>query len=182
MYWIVEPHTDDAYLSLHEHIIGPWQAFPKTIITFYGAGHIIKEACYYARATGCEHKWLGLREVTWGDADPVPTDWRSWISEAQESDTLVLPIGIRQPSHVAIAGMDVSLPMRRLWYLDAKYVQQIARMEVQEKVSGMVVESILASSIDKAHYKNIFASQAHRFMLAPDLYPPSVEIVLRKPL
>lgn len=178
MYWLIEPHVDDAYLSLHEHITGPWRDIPKTIVTMYGRD-IIDEGRYYAHATGCDYRWWGLSESGWREHElPPPTFLHD---TCRPGDTVVLPIGIRQPVHVLLGQSTIPDEVRALWYLDAKYIQQVARQEVLDKTSGLIVESILVASSDKHHYKNIFVSQAHRFLLAPDLYPPTVEIVLRKP-
>lgn len=176
MYWIIEPHSDDAYLSLHCHIVGPWSNLPRTIITCYGAGDVIDEAEYYAQATGCGYRFLGLYEKGWTVVDdPRPlAEWLDW----RPGDTLVLPLGIRQPAHLRVAGIPVPDGLECLRYLDAKYVQSEAGDELRQKVQGMTVRSVCSASSEKLHYRNIFVRQAHRFMLAPDLYPPSVEIVL----
>lgn len=183
MLWIVEPHSDDAYISLHEHITWLWKDLDKTLVTVYCTKDPVAEASesgHYASATDCNYLWHGLWEDGWKAMQPLPSLFEL-LPGVKAGDTIVLPLGIRQPAHLAIANISIPEGLYVLWYLDAKYIQQIAREEVQHKTRELIVYSILASSIDKSHYKNIFLSHAHQFLLASDLYPPPVEILLRKP-
>jgi hypothetical protein len=174
MYWIIEPHSDDAFLSLHGHIMRPWKDEPKTIVTIYGPLNRISEAKYYAHATGCNHHAFNLCEDGWLSIDPVPPI-KDWIITLNPNDTLILPLGLRQPAHLAVADLQWS---GRIWrYLDMYFSQQAAAEEMQQKVHGLKIQSMVYALADKSNYLGLFPTQVNRFLLNPQLYPPHLEIV-----
>ena len=100
MYWLIEPHADDVFLSLHQHIVSRWKDIPKTIVTVFADHRRQREAAVYARAVGCSHISLGLTESgslkSTAPAIPPITDWDLSI---RTTDQLIFPLGLQHPDH-----------------------------------------------------------------------------------
>lgn len=171
MLWIIEPHADDAFLSLHGHITTIWRGDPKTIVTVFSDPRRDAEAEAYARAVGCAHRSLGLPDGRWGAPVPIPAD--AW-PRFQPEDVVLAPLGLRHPDHLAAAKTHAD------WhYLDAPYwTRQETAAEVLAKTRHLSIVSLLCASEDKRNYLGLFPSQCPRFLLAPLEFPPRLELVV----
>jgi LmbE family N-acetylglucosaminyl deacetylase len=173
--YIIEPHPDDAFMSLHAHITTLWANQPKTIVTVTGIEERTKEAQSYARSVGCKHVTLGFADGDWLDVDNIPP-FESWGLQLEECDSLVFPLGIRHPDHKKIAAMTLKGSFS---YLDAYYAQGEMNDELCNKINRATVISALWANESKRYYLSRFPSQAIRFMLAQPNYPPRFELVVK---
>jgi hypothetical protein len=179
MLWIVEPHADDAFLSLHGHLVGPWKGLVGGIVTVTGDDSRNGEAATYARAVGILHAHLNHRDSKWGQADPIK-QVGYWGTRICLDDTLVLPLGLRNPDHRATSQIAYDGPV--LYYLDSPYyMMEENAAELAYLAKGMIVESILPAPASKRHFMSLFPSQATRFLLNLDTFANRLEIVLRRP-
>lgn len=100
--WIVEPHADDAYLSLGDFITR--HARHVVILTVYsGTRKRGIDARAYASAVGAGWQGSGLVESDVGlssDAVLDPPD-----IALPSSGTVILPLGIRHPEHRSISAL-----------------------------------------------------------------------------
>lgn len=179
MYWIVEPHADDAFMALHGHIVGPWKDFPKTIITVCSDELREVEAYSYAKSVFCHHISLGLEDGFWTKPEtnriPLVENW--CLPSVDSSDQWIFPLGLRHPDHIQVSER---APVGAWFYLDPYYVQGETNEELNTKLLGLLTVSALWSPESKRHYLSRFPSQAIRFMLSQPYYPPRFELVLRK--
>lgn len=173
MIYIIEPHPDDAFMSLHAHITGPWKTFDKTIVTVTCPPERAGEAASYALSVGCKHLALGFEDGNWGPSK-IP-QFSEWNLKTSLSDFLIFPLGLRHPDHVKV---NAESPVGSLFYLDVYYVQYETNPEL-EKLSSKRVVSALWATESKRHYLSRFPSQAIRFVLAQPNYPPRFELVLK---
>jgi len=160
---VVEPHADDAFLSLGAHM-EDWIKKGKevTIITVY---HDIKrgnEAEAYARAIGAEWRGVGLPEHGGGlaEAFEVPTPGLGWV--LREFSRVYAPLGLQHPEHRAVAR---ALPGAYV-YLEIPYAYKLKnRAEVDELTSfpEYGLYSILTAHGRKARHTGIFKSQSKFF-------------------
>jgi LmbE family N-acetylglucosaminyl deacetylase len=178
MIYIIEPHPDDAFMSLHAHITTLWKNHPKTIVTVTGVEERTKEATSYARAVGCNHASLGFPDSDWLEVDNIPP-FGSWGIRPGPEDLLVFPLGIRHPDHRRVAEVSMQFANKALHYLDAYYVQGEMNEELCTKLLNRRVVSALWAGESKRYYLSRFPSQAIRFMLAQPNYPPRFELVVQ---
>lgn len=100
MFWIIEPHADDAFLSLHAHLTTLWSAHARTIVTLFTDEERAEETAAYARAIGCRHMTLGLPDGRWGKPAMIPP-LDDWLPQGH-GDVLICPLGLRHPDHIEI--------------------------------------------------------------------------------
>lgn len=139
---IVEPHTDDAFLSTHGHILR-WikQGHAVTIVTMPAESRRMREAEAYARKVGAD--WL-----PYGGILPA--------------GQLILPLGIRHPDHVSTRQ---TLETPDAWfYLDMPYalVQRDAEL-VNDLLRGTEIVSFMKPHGNKFRCLPIFKSQSSYF-------------------
>jgi hypothetical protein len=153
---IIEPHADDAFLSLHGHIQS-WikQGHVVTIRTIHGDARRMDEAQRYADAVGCE--WESHVDYL---AD-TPRMRTAVLPHAQ-FDTLVLPLGLKHPDHIDAR---LHLDTGGSWYyVDMPYaLVQRDNAEVNEQLSGMEVISFMKPHARKWRHLSIFESQKRYF-------------------
>lgn len=177
--WLVEPHVDDVFLSLHTHITGRWAAYPKTIVSVFSTPRREEEGRAYAMAVGCDYLALGLAESGGLGKEPgkVPP-FSEWRLECRPGDVLVFPLGLQHPDHLAVVGR---IPEDRyvLRYLDTPYyAKQKLGEEMQEKASGLEVFSLAYSGARKWAHIPTFKTQAKFFHFNPPESLPRLELVL----
>jgi LmbE family N-acetylglucosaminyl deacetylase len=156
---VIEPHADDAYLSLHEHLLR-WKrgGFRITILTVQSAvENRAEEAEAYARAIGVD--WMGLGY----DYGQLPTT----IDLAEPASTLIVaPFGLQHPDHIAIR----AILRPALCYLDIPYyTKQKNQTELNQKLTDHELHSIYTPAHGKQNkkYWGCFRSQAKFFYYNP---------------
>lgn len=180
MYWLIEPHSDDVYLSLHQHIVSLWKEVPKTIVTVFSTPKRSLESRSYAEATGCSYLSLECREgggLTKRPGEVPP--FSEWPLVWRAGDVIIFPLGLQHPDHLAVVSR---VPKGKVvWrYLDTPYYgKQKLAGEIQEKISGMVIHSLLYASVSKWKHIPKFKSQAKFFHFNPPESLPRIEMVLR---
>lgn len=104
---IIEPHSDDAWLSLGQHFID--RAFgPVAILTVYGDDKRMAEAEKYA-TTVASGRWRGLGLPEGGEGngkewitDPPPLDLLADAVDSLKPGRIIVPLGIQHPEHEAV--------------------------------------------------------------------------------
>lgn len=166
---IVEPHSDDAWLSLGGHI-EKWIKEKRQvhIVTVYGEpdanGARWMEAAKYARAMGAGWTGLGYWETGQGIAgthteavhrlenmdlveDMVRRGWQA-----------VFPLGLRHPEHLEVARVADRFGAWR--YLEQPYAAKcLNSAEVTLKLQGRSVISYLRPKKNKLRHHVIFQTQ-----------------------
>jgi len=185
---IVQPHTDDAYLSLHSHMVR-WikQGDLVTIATCW-AGTRYFEAENYANAIKAEHQSLWDQdehhpEYKEAPAGEGPALYIPRLPESAEHwyDNLVyLPLGIQHQEHKTVSRM--TLPGCHVsWYLDHPYYAKTTKHdEVNELMKDRKVVSFEAPSGRKYHDKftKIFKTQSMFFHYNTEKLKGLPEVIL----
>jgi hypothetical protein len=167
---IVEPHADDAYLSLHDHILR-WKrgGFRITIVTVQSAvENRAEEALAYAKAVGVE--WYGMG---FGYAQ-LPTaadlDFSSIPNYDPSSSLLIGPLGVQHPDHLYIAKLLFGLA--HLSYFDIPYYTKQKNQEnVNQILKHQTLHSLYIPHHGKRKFFTLFKSQSGFFFYnrPPDL-------------
>jgi hypothetical protein len=179
---VIEPHPDDAFLSIGWHLEKLWKSHDKTIVTVYADARRTKEAEDYAQAIGARSIVLGLEE---SKLDGETIDLRSVDAlgdalgglNVTSKTRILFPLGLQHPDHYRVA---LSATPDCLWYVDTPYLTKLKLAdELLEKSVGKVIDSIAFPPKMKWKKKEIFKSQAKFFHFNPmdDFAPP--ELVLR---
>jgi len=171
---IVEPHADDAYLSLHEHILR-WRlgGYAITILTVQSAvENRAEEAKAYAGAVGVE--WAGLGY----DYGALPDE----IDLSPYDPTLIVgPFGIQHPDHIRIR--EILHP--DLLYFDIPYYRkQKNQAALNEQFTNLELHSLYTPSPSKRHkkYWGCFTSQNKFFYFNPPRELARIPEILVAPL
>lgn len=132
-FWIVEPHADDAYLSLGDFI--QRNSSHVTILTvFSGTRKRGLDARRYAESVGAKWEGLGYVESDVGLSSDTILEPPLGRDQLPSSGTLILPLGILHPEHRALA------TLRRegdLSYLETPYQLRIKnQIEVYRLLFG----------------------------------------------
>jgi hypothetical protein len=183
---VVEPHADDAYLSLHDTM----RAWIKTgrvveIHTVYGGTrHRGNDAVSYATAIGARWSTSGLVEASRGTKvdyeAPTPTLDLPLFSLAADRDTTVVwPLGLRHPEHRAVASLAAAADLR---YVEIPY-QRVStnRVELLDALAGREVVSYRWPHASKhdARWRSLFADQATFFHYNPPERLAAPELIVR---
>jgi len=179
MYWLIEPHADDVFLSLHQHIVDLWKDVSKTIVTVFATQQRVKEAREYALAVKCRHFCLGLEEgggLSQKAGFVPPFD--EWKLPRKRGDVLIFPIGIQHPDHLAVAKRVPTIGV--VWrYLDTPYyTKQKVAQELIEKTRGRCIRSIRYATRHKWKHVEKFKSQGKFFFYNPPNTLPRMEVVM----
>lgn len=159
---VVEPHPDDAFLSLGWHLEKLWAAEDRTILTVFSNEVRSREAERYAEAIGARSEVLGLEESKMLEVrDPRPLPEVARFLREEEWDVVVFPVGIQHPDHLDVAE---AAPRGSWRYLDTPYqTKQKLGEEMRLAVLGKVVRSIAWPSRLKWRRSSVFKSQAKFF-------------------
>jgi hypothetical protein len=151
---VLEPHADDAFLSLGGHI-EQWVKYghPVRIVTVCSATRKrARDAEDYARAVGASWVGLGydegLSEFTMTRFDLT-------------GGVLIVPLGIQNHDHIVIAN---AFPRRICRYLDTPYhIVQKNGPEICSALEGRQVYSFLKPPARKWRHIPLFKDQAKFF-------------------
>lgn len=177
---VVEPHVDDAFLSLGWHLERLWAEFDRTIITVYSDPARDKEAVEYAAAVGAKSVSLGLSE------SPMQSNCRPQTINALRSelddlkltpdDRVYFPLGLQHPDHLSVAA---TRPVGAMRYIDTPYqLKQKLSDSLLDRCEGMRLASICYPPKLKWRHVPIFKSQAKFFHFNPMHDLRLAEIVL----
>ena len=183
--FIVEPHSDDAFLSMHTHITTLWKDKPKTIVTVFCDERRCEEANNYADSVGCQHIGLMLQEGGGlsHEAGRVPP-FGEWDIRFRDNDMLVFPVGLQHPDHIAVRAR---LPLTAFGvtpYLFYPEIPYYGKLKVGEQLltatKGLVVDSMIYSPQSKWKSIQFFKSQGRYWFYNKPENMPRLEITLRK--
>ncbi len=166
---VVEPHPDDAYLSLGWHLENLWRDQERWIITVYSNQKRAAEGEAYAGAIGAEYINLGLEEAPMASTSPIRRieELGQVLKELKvyETDSLLFPLGLQHPDHLRVAA---TRPGRVLRYLDTPYQMKLKlRDDLQRRAEGMSIYSICFPHKAKWRHIGLFKSQAKFFHFNP---------------
>jgi LmbE family N-acetylglucosaminyl deacetylase len=184
-YTVVEPHSDDAWLSLGGHIEGWVKAgqLVRIVTVFADAdpeGKRWAEAARYARTVGAQWLGVGLAESGKG----IATDWTPDVDPADlagrlrvaEVGTVVYPLGIRHPEHKAVAAC---APPGALRYVEQPYASKVRNgPEVTGLLAGRQVVSWQRPHSRKYRHADVFASQRRFWFHEADSMAGSPEVLV----
>lgn len=168
--WVVEPHADDAFLSMGGHL-EHWAKLGVrcTIVTVFSATRRRgKEAAAYADAVGAEWVGLGLVESDCGLRGPAQPPFTAEHFAGlgdQPGATRVWPLGMRHPEHRAVAA---ARPDGEPSYLEVPY-QLVLRNgpEATALLAGRPVVSYLRPPARKYRHVGLFGDQRLFFRYNP---------------
>ena len=183
--YVIEPHADDAFLSLGGHI-ARWikKDIPVKIITVFATEKRAAEAKAYADSVGADHEWLGYEEA--GDMD----DCKYGDIELPEfrNSLVYVPLGLRHREHYKVAAAAFSQlqygenGVGLYSYLDQPYAMQLKNQEeMQIKMYGKQIVSIYKPKATKYAKKtiDIFKTQSRFFYFNKDILPFITELVVK---
>ena len=165
---VIEPHADDAFLSLGGHI-AHWvkQEEEVTIMTVYGDEKRMNEAKQYAVAVGAKWIGLGVPETGGGLTRGGKPGEVILPDSVLGFDTVCGPVGLQHPEHKAVAAaLDVKLLLLR--YLEIPYgYKQKNRKAVNRAICGGHIASFLQPNKRKMRHAPIFKTQSKFFFYNP---------------
>ena len=188
---VVETHGDDAYLSLHQHMVD-WIKEGKTVIiltVFSGTRKRARDSQNYADAIGAN--WVGLGwdefnanrdDYSKEPFDPLPGALGLIYEPTDVS--LLLALGIFHPDHKAVTSwVQDSYAHEITYFTDIPYVSKHKYQEdVNQLMLGKRVFSYKKPKFTKGSEKfwKCFKDQAkYFFMNPPECYKDIPEILLR---
>lgn len=163
---IIEPHPDDAFLSVGWHLEKVWRDYDRTILTVYADSRRGKEAEGYAKALGARSIVLGLKESRMGSSGPIRRiePLRAMLDDL-EWDIIVFPLGLQHPDHRRVSA---TRPSGSLLYLDTPYQSKLKNNEyLNSRVEGRRIHSIVFPPKQKWKRSEVFKSQAKFFYFNP---------------
>jgi len=185
-YMVIEPHADDAFLSLGGHI-KRWIKWGDEveIVTVYGTPKRAAEAEAYAHSVGASHSWMGYEEC--GSMDGTPAIIAS--IPAKKDWAIICPLGLRHAEHYAVTEAcdylrgesEIYDNPPLFYYVDQPYAMQLKNQdELQEKSFGKKVISMYKPGGRKYDKKtvDIFKTQSLFFFYNKDILPHTTEIIL----
>jgi hypothetical protein len=163
---VIEPHADDAFLSLGGHIKNWVKAGEEvTIVTVYsGTRKRAADAEAYARSVRAG--WVGLGYVEAGStasAAPLGDGLR-----LPKADRYYSPLGIKHHEHYLVTDFARMEAKNLLYYLDQPYaLTQSNGEEVNFKMRGRFIQSYLRPHASKWNAIPLFKDQAKFFHFNP---------------
>lgn len=179
---VVEPHCDDAFLSVGWHLQHVWKEEQRTIVTVFSEPKRSSEAKAYADHIGAASIALGLTETPMAENSRrrIIPELRDCL-RALQADWLVFPLGLQHPDHVnvALTCPEYNRDTQPLFYVDTPYqTKQKLAEEIKDKTHGMVLWSMYYPGAMKWKLIPIFKSQAKFFHFNPMTNLRIPEIVL----
>lgn len=157
---VVEPHADDAYLSLHQHMVDWVKEGKKVVIltVFSGTRKRARDGQAYADVIGAQWDGLGFEE---GLDDPFKDHEfnplaNMFLSALYNAATIsvVVPIGIQHTEHKAVSSWirqsEVVDKDELYFYAEIPYY---SKLKNQEDANSMLVGSRIVSIKKPKHYK-----------------------------
>lgn len=175
-YLVVEPHADDAFLSMGGHIEKWVKNRDKvTIATIYsGTRKRGDDALNYAHEVGADWMGLGIAEGKTRLEDPnalkkACRDLRIAVQRVEKFDRIILPLGIGHAEHAAVRSEIEGDWWPDMWYyFDQPYTAISTHLEdVLSRSRGMVIESYLKPHLRKYRHIPLFKDQAKFFHFNP---------------
>jgi LmbE family N-acetylglucosaminyl deacetylase len=175
---IIEPHADDAFLSLGGHIAN-WikDNIPVHIITVYsGTRKRGPEAEAYAKAMGASWSGLEAKERRGGGKPGDGTKAiRCFLSSHLSGDHghILLPLAPKHPDHIEVreAVEAWHTGAQHFWlqyYLDQPYAAMTVNSpEINRLLSGMRVVSYFKPTIHKYKHIRLFKDQGRFWHFNP---------------
>jgi hypothetical protein len=163
---VVEPHADDAFLSMGQHIEDRVKAGKRTIIwtVFSATRKRAHDALAYAEAVGSE--WMGTGAV---EGQPLLDDHFP-SAEFFGKALIVVPLGIQHPEHVQVRmACEKRYPPNQIaFYMDQPYaITQKHGEVVSELLRGKKVLSYRKPGIRKYRHIPLFSDQAKFYHYNP---------------
>ncbi len=169
-YLVIEPHADDAFLSLGGHI-EMWvkRGDKVTIMTVFGGTRKrAADSKAYAQAVGADYyPFHAVEDKRDKLTDCEYKDLHETIGMFADNQTLtLLPLGIKHPEHLLVSRLHTGFDT--LHYLDQPYAQtQSNTAEVNDAIGGMLVRSFLQPHARKYRHIPLFKDQAKFFHFNP---------------
>ncbi|MFA6622441.1 MAG: hypothetical protein WCV43_08820 [Candidatus Caldatribacteriota bacterium] len=163
---VIEPHPDDAFLSVGWHLEKVWKDDERTILTVYANARRGKEAEQYAKSIGARSIVLGLEESLLWSSGPIRiVEPLRMMLDGLEWDTIVFPIGLQHPDHRRVSA---TRPSGSLLYLDTPYQSKLKNNEcLNRRIDGRTIHSIVFPPKQKWKRIEVFKSQAKFFYFNP---------------
>lgn len=182
MIHVVEPHADDAFLSLGGHI-ERWAKMGDEVVivtVFSGTRKRAKDAAAYADAVRA--RWVGLGATEGEDVTQRIYDWVT--SEGEHK--YILPIAVAHSEHKEVrwafegSMTEYSRSIVR-YYLDQPYASKTTNADaVTEACMGMRLKSWLKPHARKYRHIPLFKDQAKFFHFNPaETLKHTVEMILK---
>lgn len=182
---VIEPHADDAFLSLGEHLAAG--AFGKEVgivTAIPESERRADEARSYAATVGAF--WTSLDLSPGASAEAIVSAGRRVLRGGPRPTRIIAPLGIEHPEHEAVAegARQLAMSLRVvLWqYVDVPYCKKLKNVgQLNSLLRRRVIVSMLYPSANKVRKAAVFKSQAKFFYFNP----PSVvcripELILGK--
>lgn len=165
---IIEPHADDAFLSLGGHI-EYWtmkQRRSVLIVTiFSGTRKRANDARAYANAVGAMWAGANLVEDKTKDQSWEIKDYLRGLDLLFDIDRYIYPLGILHPEHRIIADL---CPESALQYMDQPYASMPKNdKEVNDALRGRRIHSFMKPNARKYRHIPLFKDQSKFFYFNP---------------
>lgn len=176
---VVEPHADDAYLSVGWHVESLWAEHQVAILTVYSDEKRDAESKVWADKVGADHTSLGLpltnmAEEYDGTTEPKLLEFCTTTAW----DVLVIPVGLQHPDHIKTRE---TLKHLQAWhYLDTPYCSKIKNAEeMNEALQGSQIVSIAMPHGRKWRHIPLYKSQSKFFYFTKPDQKPTHETIIR---
>jgi hypothetical protein len=160
---IIEPHADDAFLSLGGHI-EKWnkQETTKIITVFSGTRKRAIDASLYSKEVGSLWSGLGLDETK----DSFDLELLKKL--IGEEDDLFIPLALTHPQHTEVRDKIESVYQNVFYYLDQPYalIQKNSNL-ISEKIKGLYCYSFYKPNSKKYRHIPLFKDQQKFFYYNP---------------
>lgn len=183
MITVVEPHPDDAFVSLGSTIerwIG--EGRDVRIVTVYSTPDRAAESAAYAREVGARHVALGVRPIGSAlttEASPVDLPASLVRDLRPDQGQWVWPVGIQHPEHAAVADLGWRVDPSGWGYVDLPYALKTGQEEATHRATyGREIVSFAPTGRRKWRFEPLYRSQAMFFHRNRDLLARAPEIVV----
>lgn len=181
---VVEPHPDDAFLSMGHMLETQFKEWDKTIVTVYCDRTRTREALAYATAIGAKCVTLGLEESKMLSVEEVIEPIQALVDllNPMRPDLLAFPLGLQHPDHKRVARTAEDNFSSALRYLDTPYqAKQKLGVELNSLINGMTVRSINYPHARKWRHVPVFKSQAKFFHFNKTIEEGRIPEILLEP-
>jgi hypothetical protein len=176
--FIIEPHVDDAYLSLHQHIVD-WVLMGDEVTiasVFSGTRNRTQDAIEYTTALGIHWVGYGYDEaVSLIEPFKQPFVFHSYDGLPRTSYLLYAPCGIEHPVHTRVNNWILA----DFHYLDIPYAYKDRNRQLRRQLLSGHIISTKRARTSKGHYWKCFPDQLSFFgRNSPSTYLDNPEVVL----
>ena len=168
MIYVIEPHCDDAFLSLHEYI----KTFKPSIVSVFGDKKRYKESEKYSAVMGVPHYIVrdeeGLKKFL-KKLDP-------------DLDVVLVPVAIEHKEHQLVRRIvEKNFCGYMYYYVDQPYGMKVKNSKTLWRMLIMKkLEWFSRPNARKWQYSKIYKSQAKLFYYNETLLKNSFEMVVRE--